>query len=101
MKTFIFKAHKITVVGNAKLYVQGDHYTEVDGNQYVTVRGDRVTKIQGNDLKEVMSDEGDKYEHIGADTYNFTVGGKVDHTNTVAPARTGAVDTTDSTVDDL
>jgi hypothetical protein len=45
--------------------------------------------------------DGDKYEHIGADTYNFTVGGKVDHTNTVAPARTGAVDTTDSTVDDL
>ena len=45
--------------------------------------------------------DGDKYEHIGADTYNFTVGGKVDHTNTVAPARTGVVDTTDSTVDDL
>ena len=45
--------------------------------------------------------DGDKYEHIGADTYNFTVGGKVDHTNTVAPARTSVVDTTDSTVDDL
>ena len=85
-KIYIQGNQTITVAGNAKLYVQGDHYTEVDGNQYVTVRGDRVTMIQGNDLKEIMSDEttqinGNKTLRVSGDRrttidgfYNETIG---------------------------
>ena len=78
----------ITVLGTAKLYVQGDMYQEVDGNYFLTVKGDKIEKINGNHVTEIITDRSTQIngldsiriagEHIetihGNDT--ITIGGK-------------------------
>ena len=66
----------VSIDGDAKLLVKGNHYTEVGGDQYVIVYGDRITKIEGSDIKEVKTDqstniEGDKHERVGKNRSEF------------------------------
>ena len=77
----------------------------VSSNTLRTTGGAHIHQIIGEHTIVYNSDahvryDADYYKHIGADTHLYAAAG-VDHTQTDSPTRTGAVDVTATTVNDL
>lgn len=86
-----------SVTGNDKLHVSGDLDILVDGDLNVQVNGEYSRTVNG---LSTLKYSGDKWEHIGKDTFSTNEAG-VDWSNAIpCPPRTAAVDATKCAIPD-